>query len=220
MKNLILITFCIAIFTQCSTSKFVKPLDYKQHAASVSFGGPLIEFANTTIPIPFINATYGYGIDTTLTGFASINLTSALYGNFQTEIGVTKQIFKQNNFIPAISLSPVINVIYRNTDAYKIYPQISVNAFWEYANKGNYFYTGIDNWFELSSKRQYNVNQTNRWIFIPQVGHSFDRAKWSFNVEAKIIAPNLSNQKLVVDYKTPFGTHGAFGVYVGYTRKF
>lgn len=220
MKKLILFPLSILLFTYCSSSKFVKPLNHKQQAASLSFGGPLIGFSNLTIPIPFLNATYGYGIDTSFTGFASFNVTSALYGNFQTELGVTKQVLKQKQFVPGISLSPVVNVIYRNTDAYKIYPQLSINAFWEYGKKGNYFYTGIDNWFELSSKRQYNVNQPNRWIFVPQIGHTIDRAKWSFNIETKIIAPNLTNQKLVVDYKTPFGTHGAFGVYLGYTRKF
>ena len=220
MKKLILYPLSILLFNYCSPSKFVKPLEYKQQAASVSFGGPLIGFSNLTIPVPFLNATYAYGLDTSLTGFASVNVTSALYGNFQTELGITKQVLKQKQFVPGISLSPVVNIIYRNTDAYKIYPQLSINTFWEYGKKGNYFYTGFDNWFELSSKRQYNVNQPNRWIFVPQFGHTFDRAKWSFNIETKIIAPNLTNQKLVVDYKTPFGTHGAFGVYIGYTRKF
>jgi hypothetical protein len=41
-----------------------------------------------------------------------------------------------------------------------------------------------------------------------------------FTIEARVIAPNLSNEKLVVEYQTPLGTHGAFGVYIGYVRKF
>jgi hypothetical protein len=55
---------------------------------------------------------------------------------------------------------------------------------------------------------------------MPSLGHSFTGKKWSFNIETKVIAPNLSNQKLVVDYVTPFQSRGAFGVYIGCTRKF
>ncbi len=55
---------------------------------------------------------------------------------------------------------------------------------------------------------------------MPTVGHNFTGQKWNFSIETKIIAPNLSNEKLVVDYVTPFQTHGAFGVYISCTRKF
>jgi hypothetical protein len=204
----------------CSPAKFVKPLAKKQSAISLSLGGPLIKYGPATIPIPFLTANYGYGIDSTLTAFASVNITSALFGNAQLEIGATKQILKQNKYFPALSISPVANIIYKNKDARKFYPELAINAFWEYGKHKNLVYVGIDNWFELSGKRQYDVKQNNHWMFMPTIGHSFNRKKWNINLEAKIIAPNLSNEKLVVDYQTPFKTHGAFGVYFGCTRKF
>lgn len=211
---------CILTFSSCSPTRYVKPLDKNQHAATVSLGGPLIKYGTATIPVPFLTANYGYGIDSTLTGFASLNITSALFGNFQTELGVTKQILKQKNYFPAISITPVINIIYRNKDAYKFYPQLAVNAFWEYGKRKNFFYIGLDNWFELSQKRAFDVTQPNNWILMPTAGHSFTGKKWNFNIEAKVIAPNLSNEKLVVNYVTPLKTYGAFGIYFGYTRKF
>lgn len=214
------VLFCLSIVFSCSPTKYIKPLDKNQHAATVSFGGPLIKYGAGTIPIPFLAANYGYGIDSSLTGFASFNITSALYGNFQIELGATKQLLKQNKYIPALSFTPVANIIYRNKEAYKLYPQIAINAFWEYGKRKNIVYIGIDNWFELAQKRAYEVKQPNHWIFMPTIGHSFTGKKWNFNIEAKIIAPNLSNEKLVVDYETPFKNQGAFGVYLGYTRKF
>jgi hypothetical protein len=39
-------------------------------------------------------------------------------------------------------------------------------------------------------------------------------------VELKIITPNIENNNSTVEYKTPFGTKGALGIYFGYTRKF
>ncbi|MCE9538180.1 MAG: hypothetical protein K8R85_03055 [Bacteroidetes bacterium] len=212
--------FCLSTLFSCSPTKYIKPLDKDQHGATISFGGPLIKYGAGTIPIPFLVANYGYGIDSTLTGFASFNITSALFGNFQIELGATKQVLKQNKYIPAVSITPVANIIYRNKDAFKFYPQLAINAFWEYGKHKNMIYCGLDNWFELSQKRVYGVKQTNHLIFMPTIGHGFTGKKWNFNIETKIIAPNLSNEKLVVDYETPFKNQGAFGVYLGCTRKF
>ena len=216
----IVASLLITLLISCSPTRFVKPLDKNQHAATISFGGPLIKFGSATIPMPFLTANYGYGIDSTLTGFASLNITSALYGNFQIELGATKQLLQQKKYIPAISITPVANIIYRNSDAWKLYPQLAINAFWEYGKRKNYVYIGIDNWFELSQKRAFDVSQTNHWIGMPSLGHNFTGKKWNFTIETKVIAPNLSNEKLVVDYQTPFKNHGAFAVYIGYTRKF
>ena len=102
----------------------------------------------------------------------------------------------------------------------KLYPQLAVNAFWEYGKKKNLVYLGLDNWFELSGKKAYEKKQEHHWFLMPSLGHSFCGKKGSFTTEIRVIAPNLSNEKLVVDYVTPFGTHGAFGCYIGYTRKF
>ncbi len=220
MYSKLLFSICIPLFCGCSAVKYVKPLDKKQHAASATMGGPLISYGTAVIPIPFLTANYGYGIDSTLTGFASLNVTSALYGNLQTELGATKQITKQNIYIPAISITPVANIIYRNKSAYKFYPQLAVNAFWEYGKHKNLVYLSCDNWFELSGKRAFDIKQENHWIFMPSLGHSFAGKKWNFNIEIKVIAPNLSNEKLVVDYQSPFRKHGAFGIYLGYTYKF
>ena len=220
MNKIIIIIIAVCFTYSCSPTRYVKPLAKKEQAVNLSLGGPLIKYGAATIPIPFLTVNYGYGIDSTLTGFASLNITSALYGNFQMELGATKQVLKQKRYFPALSFTPVANIIYKNKDAHKFYPQLAINAFWEYGKRKNLVYAGIDNWFELASKKAYDINQPNHWIFMPTVGHSFAGKKWNFNIEAKVIAPNLSNQKVVADYQTPFGNHGAFGVYFGYTRKF
>ncbi len=214
-----LLVFMCFLFS-CAPTRFVKPLEKKQHAANLSLGGPLFKYGTPTIPVPFLTAMYGYGIDSTLTGFATINVTSALYGNLQLELGATKQLLKQHKYFPALSVTPVANIIYRNKDAHKFYPQIDINAFWEYGKRKNFFYIGLDNWFELAQKKAYDIKQPNHWMFSPLIGHDFTGKKWNFKIEAKIIAPNLSNEKLTVEYQTPFKNHGALGIYLGYTYKF
>ncbi|MCW3104397.1 MAG: hypothetical protein JWO09_2837 [Bacteroidetes bacterium] len=220
MQKPLTILLSLFLLASCSPTRFVKPLAKKEHAANLSFGGPLIKFGTATIPIPFVTVNYGYGIDSTLTGFASFNITSALYGNFQAELGATKQWTKQHAYLPALGTTLQLNAIYRNTEAKKLYPQLDLHAYWEYGKRKNYFYIGASNWFELSKTRTLGVSQDKHWILMPMAGHSFNGKKWNVNIEAKIMAPNLSNEKLVVDYQTPLRNRGAFGVYIGYTRKF
>ncbi len=219
---LICISACILIINSysCSPARFVKPLNKNQQSANISLGGPLITYGNSVIPVPFLTANYGYGIDSSLTGFGSVNITSALFANLQMELGAAKQLCRQHTYLPALTITPALNIIYRNKDAHKLYPQLTVNAFWEYGKRKNFFYIGIDNWFELSQKRAFDIIQPNHWIFMPEAGHNFTLKKWNFIIETKVIAPNLSNQNLVVDYQTPFKSHGALGVYFGLTRKF
>ncbi|MDQ6813520.1 MAG: hypothetical protein M3040_07290 [Bacteroidota bacterium] len=209
----------ILFIVSCAPARFVKPLQKKQQAVNVSLGGALISYSKLTIPMPFVTATYGYGVDSTLTAFGSLNVTSLLYGNLQAEIGVTKQLVQQRGGWPGISVNPVANIIYRK-DASKLYPEIDINAFWDYNHKRNFFYAGISNWFEFTGTRVNDQKQEHHWIFTPMVGETFVRRKWNYNVELKMIAPNIANNSSVVDYKTPFGTHGAFGIYIGCTRKF
>jgi hypothetical protein len=220
MQKLMLVGLLIMAIFSCAPTRFVKPLAKKQKAINVSVGGALISYGDLTIPMPFVTATYGYGIDSTLTGFGSLNITSLVYGNAQVELGVTKQILQQKGAWPGISLNPVANIIYRNKDASKFYPELDINAFWDYNQKRNFFYVGLANWFELSGKRAYDQKQQNRWLFSPMLGQTFVRSKWNYNIELKIITPNIANNNSTVDYKTPFGTHGALGIYFGCTRKF
>ncbi len=220
MKKIVITSLVIFTVMSCSPTRFVKPLAKRQQAVNLSLGGALISYSKLTIPMPFVTATYGYGIDSTLTAFGSLNVTSLVYGNAQFELGITKQLLQQSGAWPGVSINPVANIIYRNKDASKIYPEIDINAFWDYNHKRNFFYLGVSNWFELSGKRAYDQQQEHHWLFTPMIGETFVRKKWNYNIELKVIAPNIANNTSTVDYKTPFGTHGAFGIYIGCTRKF
>lgn len=218
MQHKLLVLLCF--FCSCAPSRFVKPLAKHQQAVSLSVGGPVISSDALTIPAPFLTAAYGYGLDSSLTGFAAVNLTSAIYGNVQVELGVTRNLFRQKGTMPGVSISPVANIIHRPKASAKLYPQVDLNAYWDFNRHRNFFYAGISNWFELSGKKAAGLKQQNHWLLSPQLGQTFVRKQWDFTIEAKIIAPGLKNNYSTVEYKTPFGSNGAFGVYFGYTRKF
>ncbi|MBK9191262.1 MAG: hypothetical protein IPM77_06945 [Crocinitomicaceae bacterium] len=60
----------------CAQTRFVEPLEKGQLSLGGNFGGPLIEYAPAVIPIPFLDAEAGYGIDSNLTVHGGLNLTS------------------------------------------------------------------------------------------------------------------------------------------------
>lgn len=220
MHKLLLISLLVAGLASCAPARFVKPLDDGQHAAALSLGGPLIQYGDATIPMPLVSAAYGYGFDSTLTGFGGVHITSALYGNVQLDLGVTKKLLSQKGAIPAVSVTPVANIIYRNKDAKKFYPQLDVNAYWEVNQKRNLIYAGLSNWFELAGQKAHDREQEHHWLFTPQVGHQFVRPRWDLTIEAKVVAPHISYESNVVEYQSPLGKKGAFGIFLGYTRKF
>ncbi len=219
LTQIILLIFAAVYLSSCAPSRFVKPLAKNEQAVNIAAGGAIINYHDIPIPEPLVTATYGYGIDSSLTAFGSFNITSALYGNVQVEAGVVKRIVRQRNGWPGVSLTPVANYIFRNSVDNKFYPQLDVNAYWDYNKERNLFYAGLSNWFELSATKAHDQKQDHHWLLTPMIGEYFVRSKWSINVEVKLIAANLSSQKTVVEYTTPFNHQGAMGIYVGYTRK-
>ena len=105
LRGLIFIAF--AALSSCAPMRFVRPLEKKQQAAGISIGGQLIRYHSLTVPVPFLVAGYGYGIDSALTGFATLNVTSALFGNAHLNLGVTRQLLRQKNYFPEIGRAHV-----------------------------------------------------------------------------------------------------------------
>ncbi|MCC7050402.1 MAG: hypothetical protein IT239_01305 [Bacteroidia bacterium] len=209
----------VLILASCSPSQFVKPLAKKEQAVNASFGGPMIANLGAPIPIPFINVNYGYGIDSATTLWGGLNLTSALFGNFQTQLGATRALINNQGAVPGVAATVSTNIIYRNTKAFNFYPQLDINAWWSFGKeKQHYFYTGLSNWFEVKATRAHNEPQLYNWFLIPQAGVRFKKNSWSYFLETKLIAPNVSNRDIVVNYVSPVKNHGAFGVYLGISK--
>ena len=83
----------------------------------------------------------------------------------------------------------------------------------------NYLYFGLSNWFELRAEGANGTKVQQHIICSPQIGHTFDRGKWNYTLEAKILAPYVSNEKIVVDYKSILGNRGGLGLYFGVNYK-
>jgi hypothetical protein len=220
--------FLFLLFTSiysCAPSRHIETLEKNEKSVGISLGGPLINFSGAVMPIPFTSIGGGYGLKEGFTVFGYVHTTSLLFYNLQTDIGCTKRLLnphEDKKYIPGISVSTVANTLFDfKSKTLNFYPQIDVNSYWKWGKKNNRTtYVGIDNWFELKSKKAHNEPQQTHWVFNPHIGQIFHSKNWSYSLEMKYLAPNHSNKNLVVEYTPITGKNGATGIYVGISRRF
>jgi len=215
-KNCFVIICMVWLFASCAPSRYVKPLDKGQTAVTATLGGPLILYANTTIPVPMTSLAVGHGFTDDLTGFAGIHTTSLLFGVMQTDIGLVKQVSAQHGWLPGITVSPVVNLMMDKwAGIFSCYPQLDANAYWNYPKRPHYVYFGVSNWFDIDTRTSEDP-QKSHWLPMLQLGNTMVTKKWMYTLEFKY-APRI-NDPVVVAYQG-FGQATALGVYIGVTRK-
>lgn len=216
----LLILIIFILFQNCAPSRFVKPLQKKQQAIAFTFGGPLIKFSGAPIPIPFSTLAYGYGISNNITGYSSLHLTSALFGNIQSDLGATIKLFEKENLF-GFTFSPALQLAYnlRNQTGFRIWPSADVNTYYHIKKSPSYVYAGLNSWFELSSKKAHNEVQQRYVIPNVQLGYMIVKTKWQHQFELKYLGIGIPNLPGVVDYMG-IGGKGTFGFYYSLIRKF
>lgn len=189
----------------------------------MAYGGPAINIFGTTMPIPFTSVTYANGVTDNATVFGSLATTSLAFGVIQGELGMVRNLMRPDStksLIPGLSATPMLNFGVDVWDGNaKLWPQVDVNAYWPYGKRESFLYAGMSNWFELAGTRAHGEVQESNYVWNPHLGTVFNRTKWQYNVEVKYLAPNYSNQEVVVDYAKPFGDKGGIGAYFSITRK-
>ena len=208
------------LFSSCTPSRLVRPLDKGQKVVSASLGGPLIGFSGTVIPVPLTSVMYAQGITNKTSVFGSVHPTSLLFGVFQTDIGICQGLYYNDSLRIGFSVNPALNLAFDKWEKqFKCWPQLDVNMYWNIKPNKSFLYAGVENWFELAKYKAYGETQQKHWLINPQIGYSYVRKKWNYNLEIKYLVPNMANTPNVVDYKGIAGK-GAIGVYINFTRKF
>lgn len=211
-------------FYQCAPSRIIKPLDEGQQSISASLGGPMAQVPGVgTLPIPFTNVSYSRGFKHNLTATGSLYPTAALFGVYQIDLGANYGIVKKEKW--GISSTLLLNnAIDQWEGHYKLWPNLDLNGYYELttsSEKGSWlFYGGCNNWFELAKTGAHGRTQNTHWIFSPQVGAMWQTSKWKYQLEYKLIGPNLSNQNFVVSYSSTLPNTGANGLYISFHRLF
>jgi hypothetical protein len=119
------------------------------------------------------------------------------------------------------------------TGANRFWPQLDANYYLKYGKHSkpvqldamckieskhyNFFYAGLSNWFDPYKTESQGRPNAQFWIPSVQLGHQWIRPKWSYQAELKMLAPNQSNQNIVVNYPSVLNNRGALGLYFGIT---
>ena len=214
--------------SSCSSTRFVVPLDDRQQAISAEFGGPLLNFAGTTIPTPLASVTHAYGINKNLTVHNSVHLTSLAYGTFHLESGLLRNLFYAEKPRIGFSYSPGVNLMIDRFEwNFRVYPQLDMNLYWFITGQGDrncdcpgaegkrplIFYTGSSTWFEFSQTKAHGLDQEKNIFINPQVGMMYMGKKLNYQLEAKWLYSSRRNDNLVPDY-VGINNRGAVGVYL------
>jgi hypothetical protein len=205
----------------CATTRVVKPLSAKQWAAGADFGGAIIDFAGTKIPLPLTSLTAAYGVDSQLTAFASVHTTSLVAGVVQLELGAVRSVSKKDIKGFNFSAGAVANIMVSTWDGKaRLYPEIDLNAYYTYGTKKrNYLYFSLANWFDLQAIEAHHQPNEEHWIPNLALGHTFKTAKMRYTLETRWLAPLSSNQNLVVGYNG-IANQGSLAVYFSIFRTF
>jgi hypothetical protein len=220
LRLVAIVLFIGCVFQNCAPTRFVKPLANKETAIAANLGGPLIHFGKAVTPIPFTSIMYGRGITNSTTVFGSIHTTALLFGNFQTDIGICQNLYKNDSLKLGITVNPAINMVYDKWNKnFRAWPELDINVYKDIFKQKAFVYVGLTNWFELSSKKAHNETQQNHVLINPHVGMTYNTKKWGYTLEGKFLQMNKNNKPNVVDY-IGIQQKGAVGIYLNFVRRF
>ena len=221
----------LAALASCAPARFVEPLKKGQQVITGNFGGPVAKIPGIgNIPIPYTAIGYGRGLTDKTTIFGNLHTTSLLFGVGQTDLGVSQSIWKNDQM--GVSAQGSMNILVDfYTGANRFWPQVDANYYFKYGKHSkpvqldamckvdskhyNFFYAGISNWFDPYKTESQGRPNAQFWIPSVQLGHQWIRPKWSYQAELKMLAPNQSNENIVVNYPSMLNNRGALGLYFG-----
>ncbi|MFZ9549483.1 MAG: hypothetical protein EBQ77_09195 [Sphingobacteriia bacterium] len=197
MQRIIFFYVILIGFTTCTSTRFVKPLNKGQKAVFGNFGGPLIEFSGLPMPIPFATVGFGYGLHNRISIYNSVDVTSALFGVWHHEIGMSAHVYKFKNEL-AISVQPGLHLFQnlQTFNAFRMYPVMDFTIYKEYIQKHFILYCNGRFWMNAYRELQ-NQNTLTSGIHF---GIQKNTTSWAHQFELGITAPGIPNTPNVVDF--------------------
>lgn len=207
--------------TACNSTRVVKPLQPKEVMVALDAGGPFFEFAGSSIPAPFSSLSVAYGLDSTFTLFGGANITTAIFGSVQIDLGAIASLYRSKHpAIPNISAGLSVQTVTSTFDgSFRLLPVADVNLYWHYwAQKQHYIYLNWGSWFNLWDRA---YNQSPEYVYFPKLGlgHTFENAKMRYTVEASYSAWGIPNRGVPVLFSGT-GGYGVWTAHIGIARKF
>jgi hypothetical protein len=219
-KRIGIIAFVALLLIKCAPARYVKPLKKNEQVVSLTFGGPVIQFAGAPIPIPFTTLGYAYGLNDKITTYAHLHTTSLLFGNVQLDAGATIGLYEKEkkygfSVSPALQIATSLNA----KKSFRIWPSSDFNFYYHPKQKESYLYSGLNTWFELSSKKAHQEAQNTHVIPNIHAGYVIIKNKWNHQFQLSYLGIGISNLPNVASY-VGIAQKGSFGFHYALIRKF
>jgi hypothetical protein len=176
-------------------------------------------FSGAPIPVPYTTLGYAYGISNSTTGYAHLHTTSLLFSNLQLDLGSTIKIFeKENKF--GFSCSPALQVAtsLKAKNSFRLWPSTDLNFYFHPKDKSSYFYSGLNTWYDLSSKKAHNENQNAHVFPNLQLGYVIVKQKYLHQFQISYLGLGTNNLPNVVSF-VGIANKGSLGFHYSFIRK-
>ena len=198
----------------CGATQPVRVLDEGKTEASLSLGGPIIQFGSAPIPVPYLTIGAMHGCTNDLTLTANAHLLSAALGDIGLDAGAAMRLIKQDGAIPEVTGKVQLYLfdnIAHGPNSPRFFPMISLNGSY-LIGESSLFYAGIDNVFQLSKPS---------YILSPFIGTEFYISRRiSGQIETKWMAANINTSHGILEGYASLGGSGNIGIFLGLIYSF
>jgi hypothetical protein len=192
----------------CGVTQPVRTLPEGTTRITGSFGGPLIPFAGTTIPIPYLTAGIAHGASNDVTVTANAHALMAAMGNIGLDAGAATTVVREERWIPEIVAKGEV-LCFSGLDALstvRVFPHASMTA--SYDTGPLLAYAGANLLTQFSGDR--------RWFLTPYGGASIPlNETWTLQAELKWLAANVNTEHGVFEGHAAIGGKGNVGFFLG-----
>jgi hypothetical protein len=122
----------------CSTTRALAPLEKGQHGATISLGGPFVQYGGAPIPLPLSSVGYRYGIDGKSDFHTSFYVTQlALFKVGGFDFGFNRELISAKGARPRLMLDTTQHLFFGDRSpgapdgGTRWFPEISAVATWD-----------------------------------------------------------------------------------------
>jgi len=199
--------------TGCGTVASVRPLGKDNSSLSLTSAGPVAPVFGIDMPIPYAVLRYRRGLNDNTDFHCGLHATMLYLGNLGIDVGLTKHLFRQSGWRPALALEASAYYLYHLNELSTIraFPEVSAFARYDLFSNRHALYLGSH------ALVQYNSPYV---IIAPFLGFEFNIGHFGLNLEGKWYAPTENTKYRVVDYQLKPFDHGAIGFAWGVSYRF
>lgn len=196
------------LLVSCGVTHPIRVMDEDASALVVSLGGPLADFSGVTIPVPYLNAGYCYGLSDAWTVESNVHVTSLLFNDLGIDAGAATRLVREHGAVPEVTLK--LQGMYFttfNAGAHSIFlGHTNLNASYRIGARW-LAYAGTEHTVQFSP---------SSYFFTPFIGVQFPvSSAIDLQVESKWMAANHFTGHGLLEGVGAIGSHGSVGIFVG-----